>query len=321
VEERLENFVKEGKINMKLALSIVIVNYNTRLLVKKCIKSVIKNTQDINYEILVIDNGSIDGSQKTLDGLEKRYKNIKLVKNKKNLGFAAANNQGMKLAEGDFVLLLNSDTIISDNAIGKMADWMKNKPEVGISSCMLKDANGDIQGTGGYFPELMRVFSWMIIQDIPFVDAVIKPFHPVKSKSIFKGYKFYEKERELDWITGAFFMIRKEVISDIGYFDEGFFMYVEEVDYCYRAKNKGWKVYYTPLWEITHFGGASGDSWSFVIPEFEGIKMFYKKHYPKWQFPVLRILLKTGALWRMCLFGILKGKGGFQAYAKAYKKA
>ena len=143
----------------------------------------------------------------------------------------------------------------------------------------------------------------------------------MKALSYHTGEDFYRFEKELDWVTGAFFLIRKKVIDDIGYFDEDYFMYTEEVDFCFRAKQSGWKVYYLPKWFITHIGGASGKAWSYVIAEFEGVKLFYKKHYPAWQYPILRLFLKIGALGRIIVFGVLKGKEAALSYAKAFMVA
>ena len=113
-------------------------------------------------------------------------------------------------------------------------------------------------------------------------------------------------------------MMRKDVVKDVGFFDEDYFMYTEEVDYCFRAKQKGWRVYYQPKWDIVHLGGGSGRNWSYVIPEYQGIKLFYKKHYPSWQYPILRLLLKVGSFGRAVLFGLLDGKEAFSVYAKAF---
>ncbi|OGC69524.1 hypothetical protein A2415_05225 [candidate division WWE3 bacterium RIFOXYC1_FULL_39_7] len=141
---------------------------------------------------------------------------------------------------------------------------------------------------------------------------MIKPFHPKEN--------FYQNERELDWVTAAFMMVRREVVKN-RVWDEDYFMYTEDVDYCFRAKNGGWKVMYLPQWKITHFGGASGTKEKTVLREYEGVKTFYKKHYSKWQYPVLRILLKIGALGRMLVLGILNGRTEFKIYAKAFWRA
>src|SRR5581483_2735397 len=197
-------------MNTSLDLSIVIVNYNTKKITLDCIDSVYKNTKDINYEIILVENSSDDPI--LLKDIKKDGKKINLIVSKENLGFAAGNNSGIKIAKGRYVLLLNSDTLVTSNVLAEMVSWMDENPKVGISSCALKNKDGSLQGTGGYFPTLIRVFSWMTIQDFPFVDLFIKPFHPTKEKSFSKNDGFYTKERELDWVTGAFFLIRKEVI-------------------------------------------------------------------------------------------------------------
>ena len=286
-----------------------------------CLKSLVANTKKVNFEVILIDNASADGSIEKIQSSRLKIQNMKIVRNKKNLGFAKANNQGIKLAQGKYILLLNSDTLVTNNVIGEMAIWMDNNPKVGIASCKLLNEDGSIQGTGGYFPTLPRVFSWMTIEDIPFIDRLIKPFHPMRSKSFYKNFNFYKKEKELDWLTGAFLFIRRKVFDDIGSINEDYFMYTEDVDFCYRAKMAGWNVSYLPRWSITHFGGASSTKEFPIISEFEGIKLFYKKHYPSWQYPVLRLFLKTGSLLRILAMGIIYGKEAGATYAKAFKIA
>lgn len=302
-------------------LSIIVVSYNTKKLTVECIKSVIEHTKEINYEILVIDNASSDESVKELKRLAAQKKLIKLIRNKKNLGFSKANNQGIKSASGKYLLFLNSDTLVTDNILGSMVKWVDDNPEVGIVSCSLKYKDGSLQGTGGYFPTLIRVFSWMLIQDFPLVDKFIKPFHPMKEKSIKKANSFYQEEKELDWVTGAFMFTRRKVVDQIKGFDEEYFMYTEEVDLCYRAKQKGWKVWYKPQWSILHYGGASGTGENAVLNEFKGIKLFYKKNYSPWKYPVLRAILKIGSLGRILLFGLIEGKSAAKVYAKAFRLA
>jgi len=306
-----------------MELSIVIISFNTEKLLKNCLDSILKNTANLRYEIIVVDNASLDASVQVVEKLQKRFKNIKLIKNKENLGFSGANNLGIKVAKGKFILLLNSDTIIHDNLLFEMIGWMQKNPKAGIVSCNLKNKDGSLQGTGGYFPTLSRVFSWMFfLDDIPFLDYIIKPFHPMHEKSpIYRGNHFYRKERQLDWVTGAFMLIRKEVFEDVGYFDEDYFMYTEEVDLCFRAKKAGWEIWYLPNWSITHFGGASSSREFPIISEYKSVKLFYKKHFPAWQFSFLRLFLKCGALLRMVVFGLLKGKDVAKAYAKAFKLA
>src|SRR3989344_1447332 len=299
----------------KVKVSVVVINYNTPEVTLKCLQSLAKNTKKVSFEIILIDNGST----KTIKNFKFKIKNYTYLKNKKNLGFAKANNQGIGAAKGEYVLLLNSDTLVTSNVVSEMAKWMDKHPKVGIASCKLLNRDGSVQGTGGYFPILIRVFSWMSIEDIPFVEKLIKPFHPLRSKSFYKNSNFYEHKRELDWLTGAFLFIRKKVTHEIGLLDEDYFMYTEDTDFCYRAKKAEWKVMYLPQWSITHFGGASSTAEFPIVSEFQSIKLFYKKHYPAWQFPVLRFLLKSGALFRMLFLGILYGKEAKATYARAFK--
>lgn len=136
-----------------------------------------------------------------------------------------------------------------------------------------------------------------------------------------KNVDFFKTKKQMDWITGAFFMIRKETFKNVGYFDKDYFMYVEEVDYCYRAKKAGWEIWYLPKWSIVHYGGASSTAEFPLINEVRGLKTFYKKHQPSWQLGILRFLLKLGALLRICVFGILKGKEATKTYAKIFATA
>jgi hypothetical protein len=160
------------------------------------------------------------------------------------------------------------------------------------------------------------------IEDIPFLSARIKSFHPIPGKLYgFKGKTYFNKIRELDWVTGAFLLIRKKVLDKIEGFDESYFMYTEETDLCFRTKKLGWKVVYNPNWEIIHYGGASGHNWSYVTAEFNGVKLFYRKHYPIWQSYVLRLFLKGGAFIRIFLYLLTNGKEASKAYAEAFVKA
>ena len=286
-------------------ISIIIISFNTIKLTVDAINSIIKKTKSVLFEIIVVDNNSQDGSVSALKKLVESNKNITLVLNRENVGFGQANNQGIKKAKGKYLLLLNSDTLIMDNVIGEMVGWMDKNSKVGIASCSLKNKDGSIQATGGYFPTLPKVFVWMtFLDDLPGISTLLKSFHPMHNLSPFgSNSNFYKKEHSMDWITGAFFMMRKEVARRVGYFDKAYFMYMEEVDYCFRAKRLDWKVMYLPKWIIIHFGGASSVKEFSLINEVKGLKIFYNKHMASWQFPILRFLLKVGALIRIPIFG------------------
>ena len=302
-------------------LSIIIVNYNTKDLLLNCLGSVKKNTKNISYEIIIVDNASSDRSVETLKRL--KSPEIKVILNRENFGFGKANNKGIAIAGGRYILFLNSDTQIRDGILDEMVKYMDDNPKTGIAGCALKSKDGSLQATGGYFPTLIRVASWMFfLDDIPLLDIIIKPFHPMHEKSFFyKGEGFFKKTSQRDWVTGAFLLTRRRVLDEVGFFDEDYFMYTEETDLCYRAKQKGWQVWYLPKWAIVHLGGASSASEFPILSEYKGIKLFYKKHMPGWQGPVLRGFLKVGALLRICLFGVLKGGSYAKVYAKAFQIA
>ena len=305
----------------KIDLSIIIVSYNTRDLLVGCIESIIKNASGLAFEIIVVDNASTDGSLEALGKfLSLKTPTLGIMRNGENVGFSKANNMGAEKAFGKYLLFLNSDTIIDSQAISKVVSFLEENDQVEVATCALKNKDGSLQGTGGYFPTLLRVFSWMTIQDLPLVDYFIKPFHPMKEKSFWKANRFYERARELDWVTGAFLMTKASIFKQVGGFDEDYFMYTEDTDFCYKVKSLGYKVTYLPDLSITHLGGASSSEEYPILSEFNGVKMFYKKHMPEWQYLPLRIILKIGALGRVVVLGILKGKDVGRIYLKAFRE-
>lgn len=300
-----------------MKISVVIVNYNTKRLLKDCLDSIFKKTKGIEAQVIVVDNASSDGSQEMV---RKNFPKVTLIENKKNLGFATGNNIGIKKAKGEYILLLNSDTKLVEDSPTKTVNFMEKNPKIGISSCQLIGEDGEIQASGGFFPNLFLVFAWMFfIDDLPFAGKLIRSFHPHAPKFYIHD-PWYKKQHFQDWVTGAFFLVRKKVIDEIGFLDENIFMYVEEVEYCYRAKKEGWKVFYTPITKIIHLGGQSGTSKGAILGEYKGLKYFFAKHKPAWQISLLRGILKIGALLRIFLFGIIKGSPeARRIYAEAFR--
>lgn len=292
-------------------VSIIILSYNTKKLVTACLNSVRKFSKDVDSEVIVIDNGSTDGS---LEWLAKQDK-IKLFKNKKNFGFSRGNNRGMKASRGKYILLLNSDTEFVEDSLSKMINWMNDHPSVAVATCMLKNPDGSIQATGGCFPTLPRVLLWAtFLDDLPLLD-MLGMYHP-HARGVARNY--YMHERKLDWVTGAFFLMRREILEKVGFLDEDFFMYVEELEYCYRIKKAGWGVVYTPITEIVHIGGASGVRENAVLGEFRNLKLFYSKHKSFLELALLVVLLKVAAILRIFIFGLILGR---KEVAKIYAKA
>jgi GT2 family glycosyltransferase len=286
-----------------MKLSIIIVHYNTPELLQNCIDSINQTSKGVEYEIVVVDNAS----QKKID---KSSLNIKLIQNKKNLGFAEANNQGIRVAKGEYILLLNSDTIFKDNILSEMITWLSSHKQVGVVSCGLANEDGSLQRNGGSFPNLLTVFFWMFfIEDVPFISQVLPTYHPKPSSH----------SRDLDWVTGAFMLMSRDAVEDAGLMPEDYFMYTEDVDYCWQFKEKNWRVSYQPKWRIIHLGGKSSKPGTGLVKEFSTMRIFWRKHYPSWQMPLLRFILRFGAFMRMVLFGILHGKESIKIYAQAFR--
>ncbi len=296
----------------KTQISVIIVNYNTEELTKNCILSVIENTKKVKCEIIVVDNASTDGSLETLTKLQNKGL-IKLIKSKQNLGFAGGNNLAIRKAFGRYILLLNSDTVLENNTIFEVYKWMEKHPDVGISTCSLIGVDGKKQAPGGNFPTLLRAISWMTIEDLPFVDKLIKPFHPKKFNDNYPN--------EIHWATGTFFFVRQELTEQVGLLDDNYFMYTEEVDYCYRAFKKGWKIYYLPIGKVKHFGKASSSNRFALVQEIKGVKLFYKKHYPKWHYDILRIFLKIGSFLRIVAYFVVGKKQISSTYIDVFNNA
>lgn len=303
-------------------LSIVIVSANSRGFLEKCLKSLRGATKGLESETIVVDNDSSDGSA---EFVEKSFPKVKLIKKNKKRGFGANNNFGIKVAKGRYILLLNPDTeILNKSTLKEMVSWMDEHPKAGLASCaLLNPDKKTYQGSGGYSPTLIRVFAWMtFLDDIPFVDSLIKPYHPLHGWSPFyKGEDYFRKSHEQDWITGAFYLMRKKAVDEVGIFDEDFLLYVEEVELSYRFKEKGWGIWYLPKWKIVHYGQSTTSSETAMVFELKNLRLFYKKHFPSWKLPILAFLIKLGILLRIIVFGLWKGGEVAKVYVKAFKEA
>lgn len=297
-------------------ISIIIVNWNTKKLLEDCLESIFKFTEGINFEVIVVDNGSEDGSQAMV---KNKYSQVKLIPNKTNLGFTKANNQGIKIAKGEYVLLLNSDTYLIENSFRKLLDKARSRRgNLGAMGPLLLNQDKKIQQSVGFFPHLPQIFFWMtFIDDLP-GGIFLKPFH-VDHNS------FYKKDQEVDWATGAAILVPKTVINMVGPLDEKIFMYGEEVEWCYRIKKAGFEVYFTPATKIAHIGrGSQKVPTNSFIGEFQSIIYFYSKYKSNSSLQIARYLLKIGALLRIFLFTILGHacrQAGRKELAKSYVEA
>ena len=284
----------------KIDLSVIIPSYNTKSVILDCLNSIIEYTKGITYEVIVIDNGSKDGSVEELEKYAEKHKQIVFINAKENLGFGKANNLGVKKSKGEYLLFLNSDTLLTDNALERSVEAMRKDKNLGIFSCRLLNSDRSIQPSGGHFPTLFNLIAWQLfIDDLPIVGSLIPSFHPKQSA--------YDKDQKIDWITGAFMMIPKKIFDQAGGFDENIFMYTEEMELAFRIHRLGFDTYYAKQPSIIHLGGASGGSYLALTSEIKNMIYFWQKHMPAWQLPIVKGAFFVGSLLRWLLFGIIKG--------------
>jgi GT2 family glycosyltransferase len=228
-------------------VSIVVVSYNTKEMTLDCLRSIYAQSEGFSFNIIVVDNASSDGSP---EAIAKIFPEVVLVRCTTNLGFAAGNNKGFLHATGRYVLLLNSDTLILDNAIKKSVTFMASNPKIGVLGCRVILPDGTQQ---------MSIF-----RDMNLMSLCVNIFFPnfIKRKNRYLGRSRYvgidlDEDREVDVVAGCYMLVRQEVLSGAGTLDEDYFFYGEEAEWCYRIRQKGWKIIYHPKAEILHYGGGS----------------------------------------------------------------
>ena len=232
----------------KIDLSIIILNYNTKEYLKDCLLSIQKSDTDgFVYETIVVDNNSTDGSVEAILG----YKDIKILRNKKNLGFAAGNNVGVKKSTGRYVLFLNPDTVLEKNTLKEMVKFMDNQRRAGVATCKLVLPSGKLdESCHRGFPT-----PWNALSHFSGLEKIFP-----RSK-LFSGYLlgYLDKARthQIDSACGAFMMVRRSAGETIGWWDESYFWYGEDLDFSYRIKEKGWQIFFVPSQKILHYKGAA----------------------------------------------------------------
>ena len=263
-------------------VSIILVNYKTKDLTKNAINSVIEKTNGIEYEIFVVDNNSMDGS---IEAIEYEFPNINIVKNSVNAGFGTANNIAIKQAKGKYVLCLNTDTLLINNAIKIMFDFMEKEENknVGVCGGYLTDGDGYPCYCGGHFPTLMEIIFKCGFKNI---------FPNLYMRKYIGGLKSDQlcKLENIDYVTGADFFVRKSVLDNVGLFDENIFMYFEETELCKRLKDAGYKIKIEKNAKIQHLEGKSNNDILKLKKMMKKSEFYYfKKHHP-FQFPIVKML-------------------------------
>jgi GT2 family glycosyltransferase len=273
---------------MKIDLSIIIVSYNTADLLIAAIDSIIQTAKKVKYEIIVVDNASADTSVLEVKKLQKQNSSIILIDNKQNSGFSKANNQGVARSSGRYVLFLNSDTVVYENTLDGMVDFMDQHERVGAATCYLEMPNGRLDdATHRGFPTPLRAFSHF--------SGLSKLFpHSRAFAGYTLGWMDLKRTHEIEALAGAFMIVRRVAGEEVGWWDEDFFWYGEDLDFCYRLKEKKWQIYFVPEYKILHYKGASGGikkesqgltkatletKKKATDARFNAMRIFYNKHY------------------------------------------
>ena len=274
-------------------LSVIIVSWNVKNLLRKNLKAIYKNTQNIGFEIFVVDNNSKDG---TVEMIKQEFPTVNLITNNHNAGFAKANNQAMKKASGEFVLLLNPDMRVLRGTLANMIKWMHENRQTTVAGCRLIDQNGNTINHIRRFPTIWDQLA--IVLKLPHI------FPKILDEYLIKNFD-YSQEASVDSIRGSFFMIRREVIEELGGLDERYFIWFEEVDFCKQVKNAGWKVMYAPTVKCVDYIGQSfsqiktGATQKYFR---NSMLKYFKKWHPAWQYWILKIA------WPIGIFMVWAGK-------------
>lgn len=278
----------------KINISIVIVNYNVEYFLEQCLNSVYAALQHLTAEVFVVDNNSIDGS---VEMVKSRFPAVHLIANSKNVGFSCANNQAMRIAQGEYILLLNPDTVVEEDTFSKCIQFMDEHPEAGGLGVRM------IDGKGNFLPESKR--------GLPTPAAAFYKIFGVsrlfpKSKTFSKYHLSYLNEfeiNEIEVLSGAYMMMRKESLDKVGLLDEAFFMYGEDIDLSYRILQGGYKNYYFPQTQIIHYKGESTkkSSVNYVFVFYRAMIIFAKKHFSQKNAKLFSVLINLAIYFRASL--------------------
>lgn len=278
----------------KVQLSIIIVSWNTKEALKDCLDSIKKFPPSMSFEVNVIDNASVDG---TVDLVCKKFPWVQLILNKENLGFAKANNQVLRETKSDYVLILNSDTVLAKNSVNLLFNFLQANKSVGACGPLLLNPDGSLQESGYYrkFPSL--------IQGLLFYTQL----DSVSRKSKFLKEKYWEtrldKERitEVDQIPGACILATKIVLEEVGFFNEDYPLWFEDVDLCFKLKQAGFKLFLVPESRVTHLGGTSFSKWNEEVKKqtrfYKSMFIYFDKHTNLMSRFLIRIIILLNLLY------------------------
>lgn len=283
-------------MNSKNNLNIIIINYRTLNLTISSIEHISVFERSFLDSVILVDNGSNNGDEEKLEAYSREL-NLTFIPNSTNLGFAKANNQAMKLASGDYIALLNSDTELTTDSFTKAMAYLEENPSVGAVGCRLITPDGKLdQGCKRGFPTpkaslfyFLKVHKWLKRPELDLYKLSHLDEHEI---------------HEVDVISGAFMVLPRRVVEEVGMLDERFFMYGEDIDWCYRIREAGYKIVYNPkLGDVIHYKGASGKKRKFktLYNFYEAMILFYNKHYLKKYNLLVTLLVYFGIILQFML--------------------
>jgi N-acetylglucosaminyl-diphospho-decaprenol L-rhamnosyltransferase len=269
-------------------VSIVLVCWNNISYLESCLRSLYESNLHHRYEVVVVDNGSTDGSQELL---RQKFPQVRLVQNERNVGLSRASNQGIKLTSARFALLLNNDTIVNGPSLDAMVTFLDDHPDVGAVGGELLNPDGSFQSAGTDFSSLSQEF--LIASRLGPLFRPSYPSHPPAVEAI-----------EVGWLSSACLLLRREALNGVGLLDEDYFIYGDEADLQFRLQKAGWKVCFQPGVTTVHYGGRSMDRWRRRKMVYRGKLLFFRKNYGALQTRLLRIMLACLSLAKMLIWTI-----------------
>ena len=285
---------------MAADISIIVVNLNTRELLRECLASVFRSTGSLSMEVIVIDNGSSDGSAEMV---LTDFPAVGLIRNSTNEGFARPNNVGMELAQGRHVLLLNSDTVVDPGACPTLVRFLDEHPDVGACGPMLVYPDGRMQRSAKGFPTILTHFC-----DMFYLDRLF-PHSRLFGKGEMLSFD-YSRAAPVDHLMAAAFLVRREVLEEVGLLDERFAIYYNDMDWCFRMNASGWTIWYVPEARVVHHLGSTVGTVnrSFVLFQVlhENVLLFYQKHYGRLSVVLYRLLTCKGFILRSLGWTVLR---------------
>ncbi len=282
-------------LDPSIAVTIVVVNWNTKDLLRACLESLRQDSDESGRQIIIVDNASRDGSAQMVAS---EFPEAQLIVNTRNRGFAAANNQGIAAARGRYLLLLNSDTQVPPGAVAVMARYLDDHPCVGAVGPRLLNADGSLQSSARDFPRML--WDGLAILEVERWPLVSRLAHNhVRRATLY--WSDHRYTRAVDWLMGACLMLRREAIEQAGALDEGYFFFAEEMDLCHRLWRLGWSVDFLAGAEIVHLGGQSASQVpaARLVWHYSGLLRFYRLHRSAAQRATLRALIALAMLARI----------------------